>query len=121
MIAENIEPVQKLRSRKAERSTIGCAAVNARQKKINAPAPETTIAAATGWLSNQSFDGPSSSAYSSAPRKAAIAISPVQSNRGARLQSGLSKSIRYQAATVTMMPGGMLTRNSQCQENRSVR
>src|SRR6185437_7023477 len=116
MIAENIEPVQKLRSRKAERSTIGWRAVKARQKNTTALTPEMTIAAVTGWLSSQSFDGPSSSAYSIAPRKPAIAASPVQSKRGARLQSGLSKSISTQAAIVTTMPGGTLTRNSQCQE-----
>ena len=48
-------------------------AVSARQKNATAPTAETTTAAVTGSLSNQSFDGPSSSAYSSAPRKPAMA------------------------------------------------
>ena len=72
----NIVPVQKLRSRNAVRSTIGWRAVNTRQKKTTPLTAETTIAAVTGPLSNQSFDGPSSSAYSSAPRKPAIETRP---------------------------------------------
>ena len=79
---ENIEPVQKLRSRKAVRSTIGCGAVNARQKKTIAHDRRNERSqSVTGWLSNQSFDGPSSSAYSSAPRKPAMLARPTQSKR----------------------------------------
>ena len=73
----NIEPVQKLRSRKAVRSTIGWRAVAIRQKKATQLTAEMTIAIVTGALSNQSFDGPSSSAYSSAPRKPAIVSRPT--------------------------------------------
>ena len=73
----NIEPVQKLRSRKAVRSTIGWRAVAMRQKNTNAADQETMIAIVTGSLSNQSLDGPSSSAYSIAPRNPAIVSSPT--------------------------------------------
>ena len=73
----NIEPVQKLRSRNALRSTIGWRAVAMRQKKATPLTAETTIAIVTGWLSSQSFDGPSSSAYSIAPRKPAIVRRPT--------------------------------------------
>ncbi len=48
-----------------------------RQKKATQLTAETTIAIVTGWLSNQSFDGPSSRAYSSAPRKPAIVRRPT--------------------------------------------
>ena len=73
----NIEPAQKLRSRKALRSTIGWRAVAMRQKKATQLTAEITIAIVTGSLSNQSFDGPSSSAYSIAPRKPAIVMRPT--------------------------------------------
>ena len=79
---ENIEPVQKFRSRKQLRSTIGCGALKARQKKTRALTPETISANVTGPFSSQSFEGPSSSAYSIAPRNPAIEIRPVQSKRG---------------------------------------
>ena len=72
----NIAPVQKLRSLNAVRSTIGWRAVAIRQKNATALTAETMIAMVTGWLENQSFDGPSSSAYSSAPRKPAIVARP---------------------------------------------
>ena len=72
----NTVPVQKFRSRKVVRSTIGCFAVNMRTKNATALTAEMTIAVVTGPLSNQSLDGPSSSAYSSAPRKPAIVTRP---------------------------------------------
>jgi hypothetical protein len=50
----------------------GCFAVNIRQKKRTPLTAEMTMAVVTA-RSNQSFDGPSSSAYSAAPRKLAIA------------------------------------------------
>ena len=37
------------------------------------------------------------------------------------MKSGWSKSISVAAAMVTMMPGTMLMKNSQCQENASVK
>ena len=73
----NIEPVQKLRSLNAVRSTIGWRAVAIRQKKATPLTAEIRTAIVTSWLSNQSFDGPSSSAYSIAPRKPAIVSSPT--------------------------------------------
>ena len=48
-------------------------------------------------------------------------ISPSQSNDSNSERLGWSKSIRVIAAMVTMMPGTMLMKNSQCQENASVR
>src|SRR5260370_38210711 len=95
---ENSEPVQKLRSAKAVRSTIGCGARNARQKKTIALSAEKTIASDTGWLSNQSFDGPSSSPYSGAPEKPAMLARPVQAKRFSGEQSGGSHSIRDQSS-----------------------
>ena len=46
---------------------------------------------------------------------------PTQSNCSNSLRSGWSKSMSVIAAMVTMMPGTMLMKNSQCQENASVR
>ena len=69
-------PVQKLRSRKQDKSTIGWRAVRTRQKNKTPHTAERTMAIVTGSLSNQSLDGPSSSAYSAAPRKPPIVAKP---------------------------------------------
>ncbi len=47
--------------------------------------------------------------------------SPHQSNFFISASSGLSKSMKFQVTIVTMMPGTMLTRNSQCQEKAWLR
>ncbi|MCY1304111.1 hypothetical protein D9M70_538560 [compost metagenome] len=70
---------------------------------------------------NQSLVLPSSSTYSSAPRKIAIEARPHQSNFLNRPSSGLSKSMKVQVSVATMMPGMTLTRNSQCQEKAWLR
>ena len=42
---------------------------------------------------------------------------PTSRDGSSRLKSGSSKSISASAPTVTAMPGTMLMKNSQCQEN----
>src|SRR5882757_7859094 len=98
---ENRLPSAKLRSVNADRSTIGALAVNARQK--NSAADKAEIQAHSRMLSspNQSLRGPSSSTYSSAPRKPAIDRRPTQSKLSNSLKFGLSKSISASAAMVT--------------------
>src|SRR5688572_14161163 len=118
---ENRLPRPKLRSVNERRSTIGCLAVSTRAKKTTADRPDTQASSNTVSSPNQSLRGPSSSTYSSAPRKPAIDSSPTQSKLRNSDQSGSSKSISTKAATVTAIPGTTLMKNSQCQEKASVR
>src|SRR5215510_9900862 len=115
---ENSEPSAKLRSLNAPRSTIGSRAISARAKNAMAESTEIQAQASTVLSPNQSLRGPSSSTYSSAPRKPAMKINPHQSNSS---KFGLSKSISVNAMMVTTMPGAMLMKNSQCQDSVSVR
>src|SRR5215470_14936808 len=118
---ENSEPSAKLRSVNAPRSTIGSRAISARAKNAMAERPEIQAQASTVLSPNQSLRGPSSSTYSSAPRKPAMKIRPHQSKYSNSLKSGLSKSISENAMTVTTMPGAILMKNSQFQDSVSVR
>ena len=100
---------------------MGYLAVNTRTKKTIAERPDTHAISSTVSSPNQSLRGPSSSTYSSAPRKPAMESRPVQSKLRNSDQSGSSKSMRMSAAAVTAMPGTMLMKNSQCQDSASVR
>ena len=110
-----MEPTAKLVSAKADRSTTGFFRENARQKVTTPPTTMTMNRTATISSSNQSLPGPSSSTNSIAPRKQASAPRPIQSKESNSFQSGLSKSTSASTPTVTAMPAGTLTRNSQCQ------
>ena len=90
---ENKDPKAKLRSPKALRSTMGCRAVNARQKNSTAPQSDATVQITITSSSNQPFWGPSSSTYSAAPRNVAMPRRPNQSKLSSSDQLGLSKSI----------------------------
>src|SRR6185295_5366485 len=108
---ENMLPSPKLRSPKARMSTIGSLAVSTRTKNTTAEMPDTHASSNTVGSPNQSLRGPSSSTYSSAPRKPAIDSSPIQSKLRNSDQSGSSKSISISAAAVTAMPGTTLMKN----------
>ena len=118
---ENSEPSAKLRLAKALRSTIGSRAMNMRTKNASAERPEIQAAASTVSSPNQSLRGPSSSTYSSAPRKPAMKTRPDQSKCRNSFRSGLSKSINAKVTSVTAMPGPILMKNSQCHDSASVR
>ena len=115
------QPVQKLRLSKADKSTIGCLAFKQRQKKIVALTTEAMAHHVTSSLLNQSLLVPSSSTYSSVPKKTAIDNRPAQSKSSSSEGSGSSKSTKVHVTAVTTMPGTRLTRNNQCHENNSVR
>jgi hypothetical protein len=118
---ENSDPSAKLRFANAPRSTIGSRAMSTRAKNATAERPEIQAQARTVVSPNQSLRGPSSSTYSSAPRKAAMKIRPDQSKFSNSLRFGLSKSISMKAMIVTTMPGPILMKNSQCHDSASVR
>ena len=107
--------------RRRVRSTIGSLRREERaRRRATQPSAETDgAAAAIESSSNQSLRGPSSSTYSSAPRKPAIdeQARPVELRRTARSPACRSRSA-FQAAMATTMPGMTLMRNSQCQEKR---
>ena len=65
---------------------------------------------------SQSQRSPSSSTYSSAPRKPAISSSPMASKLRRSDQSGRSMSSQLHTAVATTRPTGTLIRNNQCQE-----
>src|SRR5215475_8302095 len=118
---ENNEPNAKLRFENALRSTIGSRAMSTRARNPSADSADSQAQIRTVSSLNQSLRGPSSSTYSSAPRKPAIKISPDQSNCSNSLKFGSSKSIRANVKKVTTMPGPMLMKNSQCHDKVSVR
>src|ERR1044072_8116425 len=94
---ENSDPSAKLRLANALRSTIGSCAMSTRAKKAIAERPEIQAQIKTVSSPNQSLRGPSSSTYSSAPRKPAIDSSPTQSKRSNSDQSGFAKSLSANA------------------------
>src|SRR5882672_3941370 len=110
------QPRPKLRSPNALISTIGSSTVSTRQKNATAD----TAQIATEVSCSHSYCGPSSSTYSSEPRKPAIKIRPHQSKRSSSLKFGSSKSTSNSTPTVMPMPGTMLMKNSQCQDSASV-
>src|SRR6516165_7280362 len=82
------------------------------------PQIQAKVATEVSW--SHSYCGPSSSTYSSEPRKPAMKISPHQSNRSSSSKCGWSKSTSASTPMVMMMPGGTLMKNSQCQDITSV-
>src|SRR5688572_4938345 len=114
------QPIPKLRSVKVLISTIGSSTVSTRQKNAIAETAQTAAQTATEVSCSHCDCGPSSSTYSSVPRKPAMKIRPHQSNRSSSLKFGSSKSTSASTPTVMAMPGTMLMKNSQCQDSQSV-
>ena len=114
------QPMPKLRSPKVLISTIGSSTVSTRQKKAIAATAQTAAQTATEVSCSHWECGPSSSTYSSVPRKLAMKIRPHQSNRSSSAKFGSSKSTSASTPTVTAMPGTMLMKNSQCHDSQSV-
>src|SRR5207237_562593 len=116
----NRQPTAKLRSVNAPRSTIGSSTVSTRQKKHTADTAQTTAKTATEVSCSHSCCGPSSSTYSSEPRKPAMNSRPHQSKRSSSSKCGSSKSTSASTPIVIMTPGGILMKNSQCHDIASV-
>ena len=101
-------------------STIGSRAVSTRQKKAIAETTQIAAQIATEVSCSHSYCGPSSSTYSSAPRKPAMKIRPHQSKCSSSAKFGWSKSTSASTPMVMPMPGTMLMKNSQCHDIKSV-
>src|SRR6266702_7019259 len=114
------QPRAKLRLVKVRISTIGSSAVKTRQKNAIAEMPQTQAQTATEVSCSHSYCGPSSSTYSSEPRKPPMKIRPHQSNRSSSSKFGESKSTSASTPMVMPMPGTMLMKNSQCHDITSV-
>src|SRR5271170_2706730 len=114
------QPTAKLRFVKVLMSTIGSSADSTRQKKAMAEMSPTAAQIATDVSCNHSYCGPSSSTYSSEPRKPAMKIRPHQSKRSSSLKFGVSKSTSASTPMVMPMPGTMLMKNSQCHDIASL-
>src|SRR5712672_2636350 len=114
------QPMPKLRSVNALISTIGSSTVSTRQKKAIAETAQTVAQTATEVSCSHSYCGPSSSTYSSEPRKPAVNNRPHQSKCSSSAKFGRSKSTRISTPMVMPMPGTMLTKNSQCHDIQSV-
>src|SRR6516164_8181858 len=114
------QPTAKLRLENVRRLTIGSAAVNTRQKKAIAEMPQIQAQTATEVSCSHSYCGPSSSTYSSVPRKPAMKSRPHQSKRSSNSKCGSSKSTSASTPSVMAMPGTTLMKNSQFQDIRSV-
>src|SRR3978361_2327562 len=117
---ESRQPTPKLRSLKVLTSTIGSRAVRPPQEKATAenvpPAPQF----APKLPSSHSYCGPSSSTYSSEPRKPAMNNRPHQSKCSSSAKFGLSKSTSASTPMVMPMPGKIVMKNSQCHDIMSV-
>src|SRR3984957_20540185 len=114
------QPMPKLRSVKALMSTIGSSAVSTRQKKAIAEMPQIQAQTATEVSCSHSYCGPSSSTYSSEPKKPPMNKRPHQSKRSSNAKFGWSKSTSASTPMVMPMPGTMLMKNSQCHDIASV-
>src|SRR3954453_23260259 len=114
------QPRPKLRSPNALISTIGPPPVSTRQKNATAEIAQIAAQTATDVSCSHSYCGPSSSTYSSEPKKPAMNSRPHQSNRSSSSKCGSSKSTSASTPTVMPMPGTMLMKNSQCQDSASV-
>src|SRR3954471_6981947 len=117
---EKVEPSAKLRLLKARSPTIGSRAVKTRAKKATAENAHTTAKIAIDSSANQSLRGPSSSTYSSEPRKPAMKPRPHQSKCSSSSKCGSSKSTSDSPPMVMPMPGTTLMKNSQCHDITSV-
>src|SRR6266700_8198350 len=114
------QPTAKLRSVNVLTSTIGSRAVSTRQKKATPETKQIAAQIATDVSCSHSYCGPSSSTYSSEPRKPAMKTRPHQSKRSSSSKCGSSKSTSASTPTVMMTPGRMLMKNSQCHDMASV-
>src|SRR3982075_4119326 len=114
------QPMAKLRSVKVLMSTIGSSAVSTRQKKAMPESAQTAAQTATDVSCSHSYCGPSSSTYSSEPKKPAMKSRPHQSNRSSSSKCGSSKSTKPRTPPVMAMPGTILMKNSQCHDSASV-
>src|SRR4051812_41037595 len=114
------QPMPKLRSPKVLISTIGSSMLSTRQKKAIAEIAQIAAQTATEVSCSHSYCGPSSSTYSSEPKKPAMNSRPHQSNRSSSSKCGSSKSTSASTPTVMPMPGTILMKNSQCQDSASV-
>src|SRR6185369_3106960 len=114
------QPMPKLRSAKVLISTIGSFAVSTRQKNATPETKQIAAQTATDVSCSHSYCGPSSSTYSSEPRKPAMKSRPHQSNCSSSLKFGWSKSTSNSTPMVMPMPGMMLMKNSQCHDSASV-
>src|SRR5580704_478986 len=114
------QPTAKFRLEKVLMSTIGSSTVSTRQKKAIIETPQTQAQIATEVSCIHSYCGPSSSTYSSEPRKPAMKIRPHQSKRSSSAKFGWSKSTSASTPMVMQTPGTMLMKNSQCQDIQSV-
>src|SRR6516165_5449603 len=82
--------------------------------------PQIQAKVATDVSCSHSYCGPSSSTYSSEPRKPAMKIRPHQSKCSSSAKFGWSKSTSASTPTVMMTPGTTLMKNSQCHDITSV-
>src|SRR6478672_2846007 len=114
------QPRPKLRSANVVMSTIGSLTLSTRQKNAIAETVQMAAQTATDVSCSHSYCGPSSSTYSSEPRKPAMAIRPNQSKRSSNSKLGSSKSTRVSTPTVMPMPGTILMKNNQCHDMASV-
>src|SRR5258707_9282865 len=110
------QPTPKLRSVKVLMATIGSRALSTRQKKAIAETTQIAAQTATEVSSSHCDCGPSSSTYSSVPRKPAMNASPHQSKCSSSAKFGSSKSHSIHTPMVMPMPGKMLMKNSQCHD-----
>src|SRR3569832_204825 len=116
----SVQPTAKLRSEKVRKLTIGSAAVKTRQKKAIAEIAQIQAQTATEVSCIHSYCGPSSSTYSSVPRKPAMNSRPHQSKRSSNSKCGSSKSTSASTPSVMAIPGTTLMKNSQFHDIRSV-
>src|ERR1700748_2589844 len=116
----SVEPTAKLRLLKARKLTIGSAGAKTRTKKATAEITQIQAQIATEVSCSHSYCGPSSSTYSSPPRKPAMKIRPNQSKCSSSPKFGWSKSTRASTPMVIITPGTTLMKNSQCQDIASV-
>src|SRR3954466_12586708 len=114
------QPMPKLRSAKVLISTIGSFAVSTRQKNATPETKQIAAQTATDVSCSHSYCGPSSSTYSSEPRKPAMKIRPHQSKRSSSSKFGSSKSTSASTPMVIAIPGTTLMKNSQCHDIKSV-
>src|SRR6267154_3500486 len=114
------QPMPKLRSVNMVMSTIGSRTLSTRQKKAIAETAQIVAQTATEVSCSHSYCGPSSSTYSSEPRKPAMNNRPHQSKCSSSAKFGLSKSTSASTPMVMPMPGTMLMKNSQCHDIMSV-
>src|SRR6476646_11444210 len=110
----------KLRSANVVMSTIGSLTLSTRQKNAIAETVQMAAQTATDVSCSHSYCGPSSSTYSSEPRKPAMNKRPHQSKCSSNANLGRSKSTRNSTPIVMPMPGTMLMKNSQCHDAQAV-